>query len=300
MVMSLRGARPGAVLLIGLGMALASACTSNSSNNDAGGAGGTTGGASGSAGTGGVTGGAAGTGGSTGGAAGADAGPGPAQCKLKCSSKGDCLNFTSGTGLDFGLSCKNGSCTGCNVDEDCIPSLSNWLSPCTKNSECGNGLVCIDVAGAGRCAKAAPLDGGLCAPPDGPAVIPMPLEDGGNPYPVCAHTETAWCHNGECAIRCIDSKSQPLGNAICLAYVPGTSVCDPKTGECGCNLDSDCVDGLKCVNKRCGCKTDGDCAQSIGKKCVQGYCSCSDVNDCAGAPKLGFDLLAPSCEPVTP
>jgi hypothetical protein len=303
MAMFSYGGRSGVLILLGLGVALAAACTSSSSDDAAGGKGGTTGGAAG-AGAGGATGGTSGSGGITGGAAGADAGPAPTQCKLACSAPGDCKAFVAGKAYDLGLSCTNGSCLGCTADADCVRPLSNWLIPCESFSDCdvaGIGYACIEADGQGRCAKGAVPDAGGCSPPDGPDVIQMPLWGSSTlTLPVCGHKETAWCHGGQCEIRCIDSNKQPLGNAICLAYVPETSVCNPSTGECECNLDADCENGLKCVNKRCGCKTDGDCSQSLGKQCVQGYCSCGDANDCASIDKKGFDLLAPSCDPVTP
>ena len=302
MAMFLRGGRAGAALLVGLSVALATACSSSSSNEGVGGAGGSAGDAA--AGTGGATGGTSGSGGSIGGAAGGDAGPAPTQCKLECSGPSDCQAFVAGKTYDLGLPCKNGSCFGCAQDADCIRPLSNWLFPCDKNADCavaGTGFACVDADGQGRCAKGVGPDAGGCSLPDGPEIIQMNLWGSTTlAIPVCGHKETAWCHAGQCEIRCIDSNKQPLGNAICMAYVKGTSVCNTTTGECECNLDADCQGGLLCVDKHCGCKTDGDCSQSPGKKCIEGYCSCADANDCAGVDKQGFDLLAPSCKPVTP
>jgi hypothetical protein len=299
--------RSGAFLVLGLALSVAGACTSSSSDPDASGGGGTTGGASGTGGAGAsdssTTGGGSGGAGATGGSAGAEAGPSPALCNLTCTGNSDCVAFVNNQPYDLGLSCTNGSCFGCSQDSDCVRPLSGWLFPCTTNAECavaGSNYVCVDAGGQGRCAKAASTDGGGCSLPDGPEVVQMPLWGTVVEVGVCGHQETAWCKAGHCAIRCIDSNKQPLGNAVCLAYVPGTTVCNVTTGQCECNLDNDCGGVMKCVDGHCGCKTDTDCTGSVGPHCVQGYCSCSDSNECATVKKGGFDLLAPACQTITP
>ncbi len=196
-------------------------------------------------------------------------GPSGGVCAHMCSADADCLYF----GMDVGLTCNDGRCSGgCSSDEECVPLLSEWETPCTAGgNECAFGQACVKAGSEGRCAGL--YDPGVCSA-FGFQKAEVEGIDGAK-VTVCAQTR-AECRNGTCVARC-------ESNDHCEVFAP---VCNVETGVCGCGSDEDCGGDENphrsvCMSGVCGCPNDQACIDGkAGDMCNGGVCGCSGDAAC--------------------
>ncbi len=205
-------------------------------------------------------------------------------CLEECTMDKDCQQM----GMDLGLTCQAGVCTGdfggCSENIECVAMFSGWALPCSMQMPCPTG-VCVDVAGEGKCATQ-PGMGIECAALNQEEIMATPL-GGGPDVTVCGSTSYE-CRDSVCTLVC---KSDTDCN------VPGLPKCNVGTGACECGSDDDCVAGgvqgqVVCKTSYCGCGSDADCSGNADT-CYDGACGCS--SDAACMQKL-FDGTTISCK----
>lgn len=207
-------------------------------------------------------------------------------CRESCVQDADCLI----EGEDIGYTCVDGRCSStsdfvCTSDDECDVLFSGWTKPCTSQMDCW-GLVCIAVAGEGRCALA-PSDLVACDDSYREEIAVSTIE--GKPVIVCGETG-AKCDRGVCKNPC-ESEGE------CAAYL-GRPHCNWQTRACECESDSECQDAwvpgyATCNDGVCGCGTDEDCDGDNTDICVDGVCGCSSDATCTTRV---FDGTMIACE----
>lgn len=211
-------------------------------------------------------------------------------CIEECAADGDC---TVQGGMDIGLVCTDGRCTGdaggCADDAECVALFSGWAVDCVDQAGCP-GQVCIDIGGGvGKCATA-PSDFLMCETILLEEVM-FPAIEGGMDLTVCANPNATCNDDGVCIDPCKADADCP--NA------PYTK-CNLDTGACNCSDDAACMasnaNTPACTaNGFCGCAEDANCTASmLGDVCNDGSCGCSDVSACTGTKV--FDNTMFVCE----
>ncbi|MCH9683091.1 MAG: hypothetical protein K0V04_16780 [Deltaproteobacteria bacterium] len=215
-------------------------------------------------------------------------GPGGGLCIHQCEADGDCTV----DGIDNGLTCQSGFCTGegsadlCDSDEACVAQLSGWSfgSPCTAGGgECDAlMMVCLDVGGEGHCVT--PVGEFFnCA--DGGTEEVETMDIDGNPVTVCGRPNAECGDLGFCFDPCTSDDA-------CLT--DSAPVCNTATGTCECGTDADCESlGMPqlsvCNAGACGCGEDQHCVDgNAGDVCNSGLCGCSADAACDGVDNI-FD-----------
>ena len=207
-------------------------------------------------------------------------------CLEECKVDGDCKSM----GMDLGLTCQAGACTGsaggCTENFDCTILLSGWQIPCSPQTPCPPGQACIDIGGGeGRCAST--------PTPDLPCTVlqqseyqAMTLD--GMPVTVCANTDNE-CRDNTCVNPC-------ESDADCT--FPDLPKCNTNTGQCECSSDADCkTEGRPvCKTTFCGCGVDADCQGPNNPNtdtCYDGACGCGSDTTCT---TKSFDGTTISCK----
>jgi hypothetical protein len=216
------------------------------------------------------------------GASGSGARPAGPLCAEACKVDADCESLLPNQ--EFLCNPETQRCEGfaspCRSDAECIPGASQWLWNCSSDQDCYffDDDVCVNVAGAGRCARIAPapeISGGGCVFPAPDAVVLPRLGAAGTAL-VCSDSSQR-CRAGICTPIC-------RGQEDCYSDTNG-SICDVQTGMCACERDSDCrMPGVSRCNtaaRRCECSDDGDCEGVPNTdKCIDGHCGCGSQAAC--------------------
>ena len=221
---------------------------------------------------------------------------GAKRCAEACSKDEDCLTGT----LDQGFKCNPTTrrcekfAEPCLADVECIPGASLWLVDCASDADCflfSGDESCVDVAGAGKCAKRAALtDAGTdgCEFPVPDAIEVYRFGSPGTVV-VCADASHK-CHEGTCIVSCANTPCTPDANG---------SICNEETGLCECVVDDDCrgagVSRCNTETRRCECTRDSDCDDVANTDtCVAGRCGCSSRANCRAERR--FDTTSFVCE----
>ena len=217
----------------------------------------------------------------SGGTKGADGGNSPhKQCAEACSQDSDCLVDIQDQG--FQCNATTSRCERyaepCLADAECIPSASLWFLDCTSDADCFlfSGESCVDVAGAGKCARRADQNDAGSDACEFPVPDPITVFKFGSSETivVCADASRK-CHDGTCIISCVNAPCTPDTNG---------SVCNSQTGLCECVRDEDCrgpgVSHCNTETRRCECARDSDCDIPNTDSCVAGSCGCSSRTAC--------------------
>ncbi len=221
------------------------------------------------------------------------------------------------------LNCKDAHRPVCGLDLQC--------HPCANNTECtainAQTSTCLTDAGAstGECTQPCVVDGGTCSGPTPICSGPLGLcvgcstDNGGGGSLACPDPNHPACQggvlntlNGSCT-QCRSARSGGVPNETLCQTTPSTPACDPASGQCGCNTDSDCAKGRYCDRSgvvdgggpdaggnsgicQIGCRVATDAGPNgncpTGKTCVTdggpiGVCQgqgCSGDGDCTTAP----------------
>lgn len=214
-------------------------------------------------------------------------------CIHQCGADEDC---TIG-GMDVGLTCVDGLCTGestgCTDDLECQAQFSGWIMPCTAGGgECDALMqVCVDVGGEGLCATP-PSEFIDCATLMQDEIMTTDID--GADVTVCGNSTAACGAEGFCFDPCTED-----ADCVSEAY----PVCNTTSGLCECGDDSHCEtldvpQATTCVEGACGCADDQGCVDGgAGDVCNSGACGCSGDDACAKVENT-FDGGMISCVEV--
>ncbi len=256
--------------------------TGGTAANDAGAAGTDAGGTSGGSDGGGM----AGEGGSVvmSGGAGGDAGGGgeggaPREelrsCTYECAVTSDCavaLSQTPKVCDQTSHRCVD-SLEICETNDNCVPWMSLWYTPCLSQADCDEFSACVAWEGKGYCAS---LDEGFCTSPPWGEPTTLPEFGKADPQPVAVcFGSGARCNEGKCIVSC--------AHPILGSCTDKGDSCNEQTGLCECET------GTKCKSEACGedshcveCVTDMHCAGNTNGNttCVDGKCGCGSADTC--------------------
>lgn len=201
-------------------------------------------------------------------------------CVWSCENDSDCVrpDDTPGACNDVTNTCEEPTTQACSVHEDCGPSTMFWSFGCTTSANCEPGYECVDYRGKVYCAVAADPDFGC----DVYQTVTATLHEGGGDVEVCVDPN-ARCSAGKCIANCEDVGCAPAEG----------DTCNPVTGRCECEENTECDTDLVCSNSLCTeCAEDEDCLPRGLDTCVAGKCGCADVSSCAAA----YPAATPACQ----
>jgi hypothetical protein len=172
----------------------------------------------------------------------------------------------------------------CETNDNCVPWVSLWYTPCTKQADCTDSF-CVTWEGKGYCANAPSDD--FCFPP---WTAPSQLLEFGSADPqmfdVCFGTG-ATCNAGKCIASCAD----PF-----LGGCDGNGdTCNEVSGLCECETGDSCASGVCGADSHCvECVTSDDCAENAAgnTSCFDGKCGCGSADSCPDDTQAG----TPVCE----